>query len=198
MIAILLLAVSCSPYRKLQKIRSGEVMMEISVPEEKPLDEPEESEVRIDSIRSGLADEPIIMNAIRDNETGEMVATDVISASRVVARFRNVAERAGYVSISFDIIVPAGMSDSYWQLKLYPRMRIQEDTVALDPLFITGEAYRAGQMRGYERYRAFLASIITDTTDLVRIRQLEIFLQRHYPETYAMKNDSSLVSDPVA
>lgn len=197
-IAILLLAVSCSPYRKLQKIRSGEVMMEISVPEEKPLDEPEESEVRIDSIRSGLADEPIIMNAIRDNETGEMVATDVISASRVVARFRNVAERAGYVSISFDIIVPAGMSDSYWQLKLYPRMRIQEDTVALDPLFITGEAYRAGQMRGYERYRAFLASIITDTTDLVRIRQLEIFLQRHYPETYAMKNDSSLVSDPVA
>lgn len=195
---ILLLIASCAPSRKIKMIRSGEVKMEISVPEDKPLEEPENPEVKIDSIRSGLADEPIIMNAIRDSETGEMVATDVINASRVVARFRNVAERAGYVSIGFDIIVPSQMSDSYWQLKLYPKMRIQEDTLGLDPIYITGEAYRAGQMRGYERYRAFLSSIITDTTDLVRVRQLEIFLQRHYPETYAMKNDSSLVSDPVA
>ena len=193
------LTVSCSTSKLIQRISSGEVHMDISVPDEKPLEDQEEDrEIRIDSIRSNLSDEPIIMNAIRDSETGEMVATDVINASTVVARFRNVAERAGYVSIGFDVVVPDEMAASEWQLKLRPFMRIQADTLDLEPLYITGEGYRKGQLKGYERYRQFLASIITDTTDLVRIRQLEIFLQRHYPETYAMKNDSSLVSDPVA
>ena len=197
MILLMLAAVSCTPYRKMQKIVSGEVGMVISVPDEKPLDE-EKEDVKIDSIRGSLTDEPIIMNAIRDNETGEMVATDVIDASRVVARFRNVAERAGYVSISFDVIVPEEMSDSDWQLKLRPLMRIQEDTLRLDPIYITGAGYRAGQLRGYQRYRNFLASIISDTTDFIRIGQLEIFLERFFPETYAMRTDSSFVSDPDA
>lgn len=197
-VLVAFLAVSCSSSRIMQRIRTGEVRMDISVPDEKPLDDGADKDVKIDSIRSDLSDGPIIMNAIRDSETGEMVATDVINASTVVARFRNVAERAGYVSISFDVTVPSEMSSSDWQLKLRPFMSIQEDTVALEPLYITGEWYRKGQLRGYERYREFLASIITDTTDLVRMGQLEIFLQRHYPETYAMKNDTSLISDPVA
>lgn len=196
-VLLLVAAVSCSPYRKMQQIRSGQVEMTLSVPEEKPL-ETEDSEVQIDSIRGTLTDEPIIMNAIRDSETGEMVATDVINASTVTARFRNVAERAGYVSISFDVTVPAAMSDSQWQLKIRPVMRMQEDTLGLDPVFITGEGYRAAQLRGYQRYNAFLASIINDTTDFIRVNQLEIFLKRHFPETYAMKTDSSFVTEPMA
>ena len=191
-------ALSCSPYRKMQKIRSGEVGMRLSVPEEPPIEEEEDNEVQIDSIRGTLSDEPIIMNAIKDTETGEMVATDVINASKVTARFRNVAERAGYVSISFDVSVPAAMSDSEWQLKILPFMAMQEDTVSLDALYITGEKYRADQLRGYQRYRAFLASIITDTTDFIRLGQLEIFIERHYPETYAMKRDSSIIPAPQA
>ncbi len=172
--------------------------MSLSVSDEAPLEDEKEDEVVIDSIRGTLSDEPIIMNAIRDSETGEMVATDVINASKVVARFRNVAERAGYVAISFDITLPPSLSDSQWQLKILPFMTILEDTVALDALYVTGEKYRAGQLRGYERYREFLASIITDSTDFVRIDQLEIFLARHYPETFAMKTDSSFVPAPMA
>ena len=193
---LFLAGLSCTPYRKIQRIRSGEVMMGLSVPEDKPAEE--DKPVEVDSIRSTLSDGPIIMNAIRDSETGEMVATDVISASKVTARFRNVAERAGFVTISFDITVPAGMSDSQWQLKIRPFMRIQEDTLALEPVYITGANYRNGQLRGYERYRAFLASIITDTSDFIRVHQLEIFLQRHFPETYAMKTDSTLIPEPMA
>lgn len=193
---LLLAGLSCTPYRKIQRIRSGEVMMGLSVPEDKPAEE--DKPVEVDSIRSTLSDGPIIMNAIRDSETGEMVATDVISASKVTARFRNVAERAGFVTISFDITMPAGMSDSQWQLKIRPFMRIQEDTLALEPVYITGANYRNGQLRGYERYRAFLASIITDTSDFIRVHQLEIFLQRHFPETYAMKTDSTLIPEPMA
>lgn len=173
--------------------------MGLSVTDEKPLeDETEDQEIQIDSIRGTLSDGPIIMNAIRDSETGEMVATDVISASKVTARFRNVAERAGYVSISFDVSVPSGMSDSQWQLKISPTMRIQQDTLSLEPIFITGTAYRAAQLKGYERYRAFLSSIITDPSDLMYLGQLEIFLERHYPETYSMKTDSTFISEPLA
>ena len=72
------------------------------------------------------------------------------------------------------------------------------DTLALDPVYITGSAYRASQLKGYERYRAFLRSIITDTTDFLRLNQLEIFLERHFPETYAMKTDSTIISEPMA
>jgi tetratricopeptide (TPR) repeat protein len=182
----------------MRKIASGEISMGLSVSDEEPLPDEEDQDFQVDSIRGTLSEGPVIMNAIRDSETGEMVATDVISASKVTARFRNVAERAGYVSISFDVSVPAGMSDSRWQIKISPGMRIQQDTVGLDPIFITGAAYRAAQLRGYERYQAFLSSIITDPADMVRLGQLEVFLKRHFPETYAMKTDSSFVSEPLA
>lgn len=173
-------------------------MIGLSVPAEPPAEEDDGADIKIDSIRGSLSEGPIIMNAIRDSETGEMVASDVIVASKVTARFRNVAERAGYVTIGFDITVPAAMADSRWQLKVRPMMRILADTLELDPVYITGSGYRAAQLRGYERYRAFLATIITDTADFVHLRQLEVFLERHFPETYAMKNDSSLISEPMA
>lgn len=199
MILLLLMAVACTPYSKIRKITSGELALGLSVTDEKPVDEEvDDRKIQIDSIKGSLSDGPIIMNAIRDSETGEMVATDVINASKIVARFRNVAERAGYVSISFDVSVPAGMSDSQWQLKICPSMSIMNDTIPLEHLYITGSAYRAAQLRGYERYRAFIASIVTDTTDFIRTGQLEVFLQRHFPETYAMKTDSTFITEPMA
>jgi hypothetical protein len=193
----LALFVSCSQYRALEKIRDGQVSLNLAIAQEQVDDTVTES-VIIDSIRSSLTDEPLIMKAIKDTETGEMVATDVIRASRVVAKFRNVAERAGYVTVSFDICVPSEMSSSEWQLKVFPFMAIQKDTVALDPVFITGEKYRGRQMRGYEKYQEFLSSIITDPNDFLRMGQLEIFLQRHFPETYAMKSDTSFIAEPMA
>lgn len=193
----LALFVSCSQYRALEKIRDGQVSLNLAIAQEQVEDTVTES-VIIDSIRSSLTDEPLIMKAIKDTETGEMVATDVIRASRVVAKFRNVAERAGYVTVSFDICVPSEMSSSEWQLKVFPFMAIQRDTVALDPVFITGEKYRGRQMRGYEKYQEFLSSIITDPNDFLRMGQLEIFLQRHFPETYAMKSDTSFIAEPMA
>lgn len=190
--------VSCGPYKRVEDMKKGTLAMSLSVAEEVVEEKGTDDKVVIDSIRGSLSDGPIIMKAIKDSETGEMVATDVISASKVVARFRNVAERDGYVTISFDVTVPQAMAASQWQLKIFPRMKIQDETETLEPLFITGEHYRKQQLRGYERYRQFLSSIITDPDDFLRIGQLEIFLQRHFPDTYAMKTDSSYVSDPVA
>lgn len=198
MLLLAMISASCGPYRRVEDIRNGNVAMALSVADEVEEEEPAKDEVVIDSIKGTLSDGPLIMKAIKDTETGEMVATDVIRASKVVARFRNVAERAGYVSICFDVTVPQEMASSKWQLKIFPFMRMQNDRYALEPVYITGEQYRKQQLRGYERYRLFLSSIITDPEDFVRIGQLEIFLQRHFPDTYAMKTDSTYISDPVA
>ena len=193
-----LVLVSCSSTYRMDGIRRGMVTMGLSVPQDMQPERDTVESIKVDSIKGTMSDGPIIMNAIRDTDTGERVATDVISASKVTARFRNVAERLGYVSIEFDISVPPGMSDSNWKLKIFPVMMIASDTTVLDPLFITGKNYRARQMRGYQRYRNFIASIISDTTDFIRVAQLEIFLKRNFPQTYKMKTDSSFVSEPQA
>ena len=137
---------------------------------------------------------PIIMNAVRD-EDGNMVATDVIEAASVTARFRNVAERGGKVNIEFAVTVPQDMMDPQWQLRFYPRMYVLEDTLGLDPILITGQEYRNEQMRGYRRYEKFLQSIVTDSMEFVNMRLLEIFIERNIPALYAFRTDSTFVSD---
>ena len=137
---------------------------------------------------------PIIMNAVRD-EDGNMVATDVLEAASVTARFRNVAERGGKVNIEFAVTVPQDMMDPQWQLRFYPRMYVLEDTLGLDPVLITGQEYRNEQMRGYRRYEKFLQSIVTDSMEFVNMRLLEIFIERNIPALYAFRTDSTFVSD---
>lgn len=137
---------------------------------------------------------PIIMNAVKD-EDGNMVATDVLEAASVTARFRNVAERGGKVNIDFAVTVPQDMMDPQWQLRFYPRMYVLEDTLGLDPVLITGQEYRNEQMRGYRRYEKFLQSIVTDSMEFVNMRLLEIFIERNIPALYAFRTDSTFVSD---
>lgn len=189
---------ACGPYAKLDGIREGAISLGLSVADDVEEESSVDKEIVIDSIRGTLSDGPLLMKAVKDTETGEMVATDVIRASRVVARFRNVAERDGSVSICFDITVPEEMTRSGWQLRVLPYMKIQSDTIGLEPIYITGQQYRGKQLRGYERYHRFLSTILTDPEDFLRLGQLEIFLQRHFPETYSMKTDSSFVSEPDA
>lgn len=141
--------------------------------------------------------EILIMKAIKDEETGEMVATDVIEAATVTARFRNIAERHGKVDLAFQVIVPESMRDSRWQLRFYPDMFVLEDSIRLDPVVITGEAYRKAQLRGYQQYDRFLSRIVNDSTKFINIRALEIFLKRNIPEIYAFKADTAWVSDEV-
>ena len=134
------------------------------------------------------------MRAVRD-DNGEMVANERLDAAVVTARFRNVAERHGKVDIEFQVVVPEAMQDGKWQLRFYPDMFILGDSLRLDPVIITGKDYRKAQLKGYQQYERFLASIITDTTRFVNIGQLEIFLKRNIPELYAFKTDSTEVSD---
>ena len=137
----------------------------------------------------------LLMKAVKDEETGEMVATEVIEAAKVTARFRNVAERHGKVDLAFQIMVPPSMMDTKWQLRFYPDMFVMGDSLRLEPVIITGGGYRKAQLRGYELYDKFLAKIVQDTTKFIDIEQLEIFLQRNIPQLYAFKSDSSYVDE---
>ena len=196
--AAALLLFSCGVSRKAQSLARGGVSATLKLRDEEPL-LPEMEALRShrrDTIRvTGLnGEEMFLMNAVQD-EDGEMVAHDVIDAAVVTARFRNVAERHGKVDLEFQIIVPEAMQDSKWQLRFFPDMYVLGDSIRLEPVVITGRDYRKAQLKGYQQYERFLASIVSDTTRFINVWQLELFLQRNIPEVYAFRSDSTEVSD---
>ena len=123
------------------------------------------------------------------------MATDVIDAAVVTARFRNVAERHGKVDLRFLVTVPQTMLNSRWQLRLTPAMNVLGEDILLEPVLITGKDYRKAQLRGYQQYERFINSIITDTTRFIRRHELEVFLHRNIPDLYQLKTDTTFVSD---
>lgn len=141
--------------------------------------------------------EVLLMSAVKDEQTGEMVVSDRIDPVVVEARFRNIAERNGYVNIAFDINIPSRILYSECQLRLYPQLSFLSDTLNLDKVYITGDKYRREQLRGYELYEKFLNSIIPDTSDFVdvftRKALLERFVERNFKEVALLKHDTSYV-----
>lgn len=202
MVIVLLCAQSCAGPSKLQQIQTERLHASIGLVEDASTSlsmikgTPVYDIARPDTlvVHDDDGREMIIMKAIKD-ENGEMVATDVINAAVVEARFRNVAERHGKVDIEFQIRVPKEMQDEQWQLRFYPRMHILGDTLHLDQVIITGAKYRKAQLKGYQQYEKYLASIITDTTRFINMRLLELFIQRNIPDLYAFKADSTDVAD---
>ena len=196
---IIMLTAGCATSRKVRTLHISEPRASISLPQEQDFipDIRRETKAQRDTFVVKDGDrEIIIMKAIKD-EDGEMVAHDVLDAAVVTARFRNVAERHGKVDIEFQIVVPEVMQDSKWQLRFYPDMFILQDSIRLDPVIITGNEYRKAQLKGYQQYEKFLASIITDTTKFINYHQLELFIERNIPQLYAFKTDSTSVSDEM-
>ena len=187
----------CSSGRKIGALRSGQVSASLSLPrEQSALPEVDTAELQRDTmtVTDLNGREVTIMNAVKD-ENGEMVATDVLKAATVTARFRNVAERHGKVELCFQVIVPEAMQDSRWQLRFYPMMFLLGDSTALANVVITGKDYRQEQLRGYQHYERFLKSIIDDPDHFIRHHQLEVFIRRNIPQLYRFRRDSSFVSE---
>lgn len=199
-ICIVLLGVmsSCASGGRIASLREDGVTFSLGIPggEEPVVMGGESSHSAQDTllVTDHSGNEVIIMKAVRD-ENGEMVATDVIDAAVVTARFRNVAERHGRVTLNFRIRVPRFMLDSRWQMRIRPELVVADRVVALDSIVVSGADYRKAQLKGYQQYERFLRSIITDSTKLVDVRQLEIFLRRNIPAIYAYRYDSTEVSD---
>ena len=188
---------SCASQHKLKTLQNGTVRPSLSLTKEQDFipDIRKDLKAQRDTFVVKDGDKEIlIMKAIK-NEDGEMVAHDVLDAAVVTARFRNVAERTGRVDIEFQVIVPQSMQDSRWQLRFRPRMYIMQDTLDLDPVIITGAEYRKAQLKGYQQYEKFLATIVTNPDEFVNWWLLELFIERNMPDLYAFKTDSTYVSD---
>ena len=189
--------VGCSMHRKISSLRENSISADISLPSDPFIPSMSKGlEYEKDTIEQEPPVEVLIMNAVKD-ENGEMVATDVIRAAKVTARFRNVAERHGKVDLRFQVTVPESLQDGKWQLRLYPDMFIMSDSTRLEPVIITGSMYRKRQLRGYEQYKKFLDSIVSDNEQFLNMHLLEVFLKRNIPQIYKFRNDSSIVSDEV-
>lgn len=195
--ALTLLAFACSGPTKIQRISDARMSASLSLPYESEIPELEYRAAARDTIvvKDDSGKDIILMKAIKDDMTGEMVANEVLNAAIVTARFRNIAERRGKVDLKFQITVPKEMQDREWQLRFYPDMFILEDSLRLESVVITGDNYRKQQLRGYEQYEKFLSKIVQDESKFVDLKQLEIFLERNIPMVFAYKTDTSYVSD---
>lgn len=197
--ASILLVASCGTTKKISRLSQQQTRAELTLPKEKQVEfhefrdnyKPADTLMVVD-IDGGQS---LIMNAVKEEATGEMVAHDVIRAAVVTARFRNVPERHGMIDLEYQIHVPESMLDKEWQLRFSPRMAVMGDTLSLDEVYITGSDYRREQDRGYMRYRRFINSIVTDSTLFVNITQLERFIERNLPDVYRLKQDSTFVSE---
>ncbi len=196
---VALLAVgACSQQRKVRELGRSAPTATLTLPERSAV--PDIGDLSLEPVRDTLevydfeGHRVTVMNAVRDG-SGDMVAHDVLNAAVVTARFRNVAERHGKVDLEFQVIVPRQMLERDWQTRFYPDMFILEDSVRLDMLMLTGCDYRKKQLKGYQHYNNFLASIVADTTRFINLHLLEIFLQRNIPQVYAFKTDSTARSD---
>lgn len=196
---LLCLSGSCGPVKKLGRVRSGDATASL-----RALDADLQASVPAlrlpprDTLRVMGPDgrQLMIMRAVRD-ENGEMVASDELVPAVVVASFKHVPERHGKVDLRFLVSVPRTMLDSRWQLRLVPCLHMMGESGSLDPIIITGERYHKAQLRGYQLYRRFLSGIVTDGMQFVRMQDLEHFLERNAPQLYALKRDSSLVSEDL-
>ena len=123
---LLLMLPGCTAGRKLAYLKRTQMNTVLSLPENEMSSEDERlsplsvPDVDTLAVKDPEGNDVYIMNAIKDESTGEMVANESLVAAVVSARFRNVAERFGKVDIRFQITVPAELQDTRWQLVLSP------------------------------------------------------------------------------
>lgn len=128
-------------------------------------------------------DEELVLNAEVTESGGEIMAQGKLSPLTVTALHRNIAERGGKVRLSFDMRVSRELLAKDRQLRVVPKLMMDEDTMLLDRIFVTGAGYRAEQLKGYERYNKYFASIIPDSVDFLKafgyLGLLKYFTQRN-------------------
>lgn len=204
-ITVVATVVSCAAQKKIKALSVEEVSAKIAPIEYRGADtsgirkriQQQQDTIKIVSKVAGkeeVKEQPLVAYRTGD---GEAYAEDVLDEVIVEATFKNIAERNGKVDLAFTVHVPKKLQDSKWQVRFYPQVEIMGDREEMEPIFVTGAAYRKAQLRGYEQYNKFLSRIVADTTIFVDVNMLEMFLQRNIPQIYAFKDDTTRVSDEV-
>ena len=92
---------SCGGPSKIRNVQEKQLSAQLVLPQESDIPELEFRQSKSDTVvvKDESGKDVLIMKAIRDEESGEMVATDVLQAAIVTARFRNIAERRGKIDL---------------------------------------------------------------------------------------------------
>ena len=184
-----LLLVSCAGGKKLQVVKENGVTAAVAVGS---LDDVAE-EVSADTASvtgqvievQDLKGNTIIMNAVLDEESGEMVASEQLDEIVVEAKFRHVAERNGVVDLVFELAVPVELQKSVWQVRFTPKFAFLGDTLQGEKIYVTGERFRKVQQWEYRMYNNYLGRVVDkDAADTLydRARMREMFLLRNGSE----------------
>ena len=146
LVVLLVLVSACGTQRKARTVREGRMTASLQLPrqanylpEYRGVTAPVRDTLRVTDLDGR---EMILMKAVRDEQSGEMVAAEMLDAAMVTARFRNIAERHGRVDLEFQVVVPPDMLDARWQLRLHPDMFVLQDSIRLDDVVVTGADYR--------------------------------------------------------
>ena len=182
---VLLLAASCAGGKKLALVKEGGAAVEVAVgslddvkDEVADSHAPEIEVVEVEDLQGNR----IIMNAVKDEETGEMVAQEHLNEIVVQARFSHVAERNGLVDLVFELAVPEELQQRMWQVRLFPKYAFMGDTLKGDEIHITGERFRKVQQWEYRMYDNYLSRVIPDSIAealYARDRQMKNFIARN-------------------
>ena len=184
-LVVLCVAASCAGGRKLALVKEGGAPVEVAVGSlDDVKDEvadalaPEIEVVEVEDLKGNR----IIMNAVKDEETGEMVAQEHLNEIVVQARFSHVAERNGMVDLVFELAVPQELQQRMWQVRLYPKYAFLGDTLKGDEIHITGERFRKVQHWEYRMYDNYLSRVVPDSVAealYARDRQMKNFIARN-------------------
>ncbi len=131
--------------------------------------------------------EQMILSAVVEDDEGSLVAKGKLSPVVVTANHKRVSVRGGKIRLGFDVHIPATFCSEEWQVRLTPKLFWERDSMELERVMATGELYRSSQMRGYEKNRKYLASIIPDSVDFVKaftyLFLLENFSARNFKDS---------------
>lgn len=196
LISVIPVLFSCSVHSHVKMVTEERPSVVLSIAKEDTTMAPAINSWRRDTSQTvEIGGKKLMVIKAEKDANGDIVASDVLDEATVVARFRNIAERNGAVELRFSISVPEKLLDNRWQVRFFPMVTINDASVPLDSICITGSDYRQAQLRGYQRYERFLASISADSGRFVKTSELEIFLERNIPQLLLFKNDSTYVSD---
>lgn len=101
--------------------------------------------------------------AYEKDVSGEDIMSLELADVTIVAKSKNIPERAGKIKLDFKVSVPNTLINKKWQVQLTPCAYKNNKRIEFDKIFISGADFLRQQKKGYQMYQNFIASIIPDS-----------------------------------
>lgn len=122
------------------------------------------------------------------DENGEDIMSVSLADVNIVAKSKNVPERAGKITLDFKVDVPASLINNKWQIQLTPVADKNGNKIQFDKILISGAQFLRQQERGYQMYQNFISSIIPDSAYMQYL-----FDSKGYQKLCSRSKNSSII-----